>query len=174
MATLQKITTEYVEVEDRFRFSGENEQGEILSFWLTKRLLSRLLAHLIKTLEKTKSTNAVGTISQQRMNTLFNELEQQSAQQQIPNQTPVVTDNAVETWLVLAVDISKSSDPIQLLFKGATGNSVELNLDEFHLRQWLSIIHKHWLRAEWSSSIWPEWILSVEQSEPQNSKSLFH
>eukprot|EP01036_Dinobryon_divergens_P055429 gene55429-74016_t len=43
MTILQRITTEYIEAEDRVRLSGVSPSGEALSLWVTQRLLSRLL-----------------------------------------------------------------------------------------------------------------------------------
>ena len=46
MSTLQRITTEYVEQEDRIRLSGEFASGDTVVLWLTQRLLHRLVPHL--------------------------------------------------------------------------------------------------------------------------------
>ena len=46
MNSLQRITTEYDEREDRIRVSGQLAQGEAVVLWLTQRLLNRLVPHL--------------------------------------------------------------------------------------------------------------------------------
>ena len=43
---LGRVTTVYVDVEDRFRLSGEAQDGLVLVLWLTQRLLCRLVPHL--------------------------------------------------------------------------------------------------------------------------------
>ena len=49
---LQRLTTEYVDAEDRMRLTGEIRPGETLVLWLSQRLLMRLLPHLFLWLEK--------------------------------------------------------------------------------------------------------------------------
>ena len=48
MSELQRITSEYIEAEDRLRLTGEVGEGETETLWLTQRLLTRLLDHLLK------------------------------------------------------------------------------------------------------------------------------
>ncbi len=43
MLTLQRITTEYVELEDRILLAGELGNREAVVVWLTQRLLQRLV-----------------------------------------------------------------------------------------------------------------------------------
>ena len=45
--TLQRITSEYVATEDRFRLSGITDKGGEVSYWVTQRLLLRLLNFLL-------------------------------------------------------------------------------------------------------------------------------
>ena len=52
MAELQRITTEFVDAEDRIRLAGEDAAGEAVVLWLTQRLLNRLVAHLCDWLEQ--------------------------------------------------------------------------------------------------------------------------
>ena len=52
MKSLQRITTEYSETEDRIRLSGELAAGEVMILWLTQRLFNHLVYHLCGWLEK--------------------------------------------------------------------------------------------------------------------------
>lgn len=45
-AVLQRVTTAYLENEDRLRLTGKLADGDIVVLWLTQRLLSRLVPHL--------------------------------------------------------------------------------------------------------------------------------
>ena len=47
MMDLSRVTTVYVDVEDRFRLSGETQDGQVLVLWPTQRLLCRLVPHLV-------------------------------------------------------------------------------------------------------------------------------
>ena len=50
--TLRRITTEYIEIEDRLRISGEIADAEAVVIWLTQRLLLRLLPLLLQWLDQ--------------------------------------------------------------------------------------------------------------------------
>ena len=51
MQSLKKVTSEFIEIEDRFRLSALTTEDEAVAFWLTQRLLTRLVAHLSKQIE---------------------------------------------------------------------------------------------------------------------------
>lgn len=173
MPALQKITTEYIETEDRFRLSGESSTGELHSFWLTQRLLSKLIRVLISTFEDTPNKPSAKHISDDRTNALFNEMAQQAAQQQIADQPPVIDPELDKSWLVFEVDINKLEQHIKLTFKNSANEPLELLLDQNQLRQWLSIVHKIWQQAEWPLAVWPEWILNTVKPA-MKSKSAMH
>ena len=59
MIHLQRITTEYVNTEDRIRLSGEVEENTSIVLWLTQRLLAQLITHLFRLIEK-QSLDLVG------------------------------------------------------------------------------------------------------------------
>lgn len=174
MPALQRLTTEYIEQEDRIRISGEGSEGELRTFWLTQRLLCRLIRYLISTIEEVPADSETKSITDERTNALFNEMAQQSAQQQIPAQPPVIDPTLDKSCLVLAVDVSKTSQHIQLIFKNTVGQPAELMLDKIQLRQWLSILCKLWQQAEWPLSIWPEWMLNTAKKSAANTKSAMH
>ena len=52
MTILQRITTEYIESEDRIRLTAITDAEETLILWTTQRLLIRLVAHFLEWLEK--------------------------------------------------------------------------------------------------------------------------
>ena len=56
MINLERITTEYVEVEDRIRLAGESEDNQTIVLWLTQRLLTQIISHLLGLIEKQSPT----------------------------------------------------------------------------------------------------------------------
>lgn len=174
MPALQRLTTEYIEKEDRFRISGEDSDGELHTFWLTQRLLFRLIHVLVSAIEATPALSENKTITDDRTNALFNEMAQQAAQQQIPNQPPVVDTALDKSWLVIEVDVTKADQHVKLAFKNNIDEPTVLLLDQKQLRQWLSIVLKLWQQAEWPTSIWPDWILNTMDKTSTASKSALH
>jgi hypothetical protein len=184
MFQLQRITTEYVEAEDRIRLSGEDEQENKLVLWLTQRLLSQVIAHLIGLIEKqdqgvTKNTNKA-------TDTLRQSFAQQAAQAAFSSEPPVQTPADSQSWLVREVDITLTSEAaLVMVFKQKSGaaeinpneqsrlsNEAILTVEAKKLRQWLGIIHTQWQRAGWPLALWPSWIEATDAKPSENISSL--
>ena len=172
---LQRITSIYSDVEDRFRITGEVSDESTRCLWLTQRLLLRLVPHILEWLNEIARAEGKGDLGQAE---LMQDFAQQAAKAQLEPQAavPVPTmpdpNAAIETtpgaatagqqeaiWLVKEVDISKSTNGIlTLTFKHESANGVQLAMAPIELRQWLIILHSQWLQAGWPAAIWPEWV----------------
>lgn len=146
MTILQRITTEYVEAEDRVRLCGAGAAGETVSLWITQRLLARLLKVIF-------NWTAEGDNAQQALKNAF---AQQAARASIQLQPPVPAQNSAA--LVTTIDISHTAEALSLVFRGAEGVAGQLTLQRPDVRQWLNILHDTWCRAEWPQDIWPDWM----------------
>ena len=174
MIHLQRITTEYVDTEDRIRLSGEAEENETIVLWLTQRLLSQVISHLLRLIEK-QSLNLANTDS----SSLMQGFEQQLAQAQLAPGLPVQTTATAQSWLILEVDISLSPEgTLVLVFKRGTDSAAllegagkaTLTIEAKQLRQWLGIVHAQWQQAGWPLTLWPTWM--DEQSPSDTAKPL--
>jgi hypothetical protein len=150
MAALQRITTEYVEFEDRVRLTGQTEDGTITALWLTRRLLDRLIPHLTLWLEQQHA-------GLPRADVML-EFAQQKAQSQLIPQAPVQASNT-RGQLVQAVDITPDIEQLHLNFKPEMGESAGIGFASTPLRQWLAILHQAYIAAEWPLTSWPVWML---------------
>ena len=169
MRTLQKITTEFVEIEDRLRVTAVTEDGETVVFWFTQRLLKRLIDHctnwLIKVIPDLAKSAAIANESREE----FQTLAQQSAQQEIIEETAVVAQLGSESFLVLEVDLKFDKNSLMLIFKSDQKIHSCLTFTSQNLRQWLSMVYKLWQKAEWPASIWPEWINTSQQKSVKSN-----
>lgn len=172
---LQRITSIYSDVEDRFQITGEVSDESTRCLWLTQRLLLRLVPHILEWLNEIARAEGKGDLGQAE---LMQDFAQQAAKARLEPQAavPVPTmpdpNAAIETtpgaatagqqeaiWLVKEVDISKSTNGIlTLTFKHESANGVQLAMAPIELRQWLIILHSQWLQAGWPAAIWPEWV----------------
>lgn len=148
--SLQRLTTEFVDREDRIRLAGEMEDGRPVVVWLTRRLLERLLPVLLGWLEERSATLP-------RAEALLS-FAQRAASAELTPQAPVRADADSPAWLALAVDVAQSEEAVGLTFRGADGRSATLALTGKPLRQWLGIVHEAYLKAEWPLDVWPEWL----------------
>lgn len=147
---LQRLTTQYVELEDRVRLSGEDGSGRVQVLWLTQRLLNRLVPPLCRMLERA---------AQGEHGVLLQGFEQEAARARHLPQAPVSANDAACAWLVAAVDVNKSADGYLLRFRGTSEDQVAmLQLAEMPLRQWLAILLDQYRRAEWPAGAWPDWM----------------
>lgn len=167
MTTLQRITTEYVPLEDRIRLSGEDEREQTHILWLTQRLLSQVISHLLDLIEKQSPSPGKSGGGESQASSLMQGFAQQAAEAELRQETPVQTAAAAEGWLVQEVDIALSPEgALLLVFKreaGAVDQQSEegvarLSVEAMQLRQWLGIIHAQWQRAGWPLALWPSWM----------------
>lgn len=150
-ASLQRLTTEYVDTEDRIRISGAREQGgETLVLWLTQRLLNRLVPVLIAPLER--EGNALPRAD------LLHGFAQTAARAALEPQAPVRTDAAQAGWLVRSVDVTPAEGAVHLTFRGGEDEAACLQLAPRALRQWLGIVHDHYRKGDWPLAAWPGWM----------------
>lgn len=146
MTVLHRITTEYIEAEDRMRISGASPAGETVSLWLTQRLLGRLLKALL-------SWTADGDDAHTELKNTF---AQQAARADFKHQSPVAAQAAA--FLVCSVDLNHSAELMTMHFRGGEVQSAQLTLQRQDVRQWLNILHDLWRHAGWPCALWPDWM----------------
>ena len=172
MSTLQRITTEYDEREDRIRLSGELADGRTVVLWLTQRLLNRLVPHLTAWLAgqvaPASSIPSVQAIHQD----IVQGFAQQAARAQLAPEPPVRVSSPMARWRVDAVDIAQGEDAVVLTFKGEAGLQAELQLAAQPLRQWLGIVFEQVLCGQWPTTAWPAWMEAARPQEPHSTAAL--
>lgn len=146
---LQRVTTQFVEAEDRIRLSGEAQGGEVVVWWLTQRLMERLLPLLFQWLQGRDSGAAWAEVAQA--------FALQAAQAALAPQQPVNPMPQHNGLLVEAVDLSHNESAMTLTFRCADGRST-LHLEAQPMRQWLSIVYQQWQVAGWRTDVWPKWM----------------
>ena len=163
MAELQRITTEFVDAEDRIRLAGEDAGGDALVLWLTQRLLNRLVAHLCAWLEQRIPTN-IHHYAAAAQAEVIQSFAQQAALAALEPQPPVQSSVQSRAWLVHSVDIASGDQGVMLTFKAAEAGSpcATLTLQDQPLRQWLNILHDQYQKAEWPLTVWPEWMAAPQ------------
>lgn len=157
---LQRVTTEYVQTEDRMRLSGALADGRTVVLWMTQRLFNYLLPPLTKWLEDHGVTGQVASAaaSTPADKEMLQEFAQKSAQAALTPQPRVQADQPADTWLVEAVDIDSNTRVVRLTFRAADGRAVGVPLEAESLRQWLAVVHSHYGRGGWATTAWPTWM----------------
>lgn len=166
MSELQRITSEYVETEDRLRITGELGANETEVLWLSQRLLLRLLPHLFAWLEKQSGDGLPVDIVQS--------FAQEAAKLDLKSEAPVENIHNATGWLVDAVDIRHDLEVLTIRFRGGAQQEVILTTNTIALRQWLVILQALWSKAEWPVAIWPGWITESSATENDGIKLSLH
>lgn len=142
---LQRITSEYVDSEDRLRLRGALDGGDTVVLWLTRRLLDRVVPHL------------VDWLGQQPEPVLPPASEGGAATPAVP------LSSAAQTWLVDRIDLTFAPGSLTLSFFGPSPTQCALVLSPLALRQWLEILLRQYRAGEWPEAVWVQFIKSFPQ-----------
>ena len=174
MITLQRITSEYIESEDRFRLTAISDAEETIILWITQRLLIRLVAHFLGWLEKEAPKGSRSSAIGNETKSALQGMAQQSASANLQNQSAVTANSDSAALLVKEIDIKMSEEVVLLVFKCDDDQKAELSFTIQQLRQWLGMIHQLWRQAGWPVSIWPDWMDDNQQPDSVSADSLLH
>lgn len=159
MRKVDKITVLYDEGEDRLNLLAQDSAGVVTSCWLTQRLANRLVRSLVQRL----ATEAVpGAVVTQPAPPRLQALEQAAAQMQMPRLPPVEPEAqpAATPALVHSLQVGRTArGRHSVVFRwGREEQAIQLIMDSTRLRQWLGIVYRHYVKAEWPrDGVWPQW-----------------
>lgn len=165
MLELNRLTSEYIEAEDRFLLTGEDQDSNALCLWLTQRLALRIISHLVSELSSHSPEALQNPSHDDDANKLLQETAQQEAQADLAPQEAVTSTSATPALLIQEVDINRATNgTVGFVFKDNAAKKVALGFEPQQLRQWLAILHQQWRVAQWPATVWPQWI-SGQDSE---------
>jgi hypothetical protein len=162
MGLLQRLTTQYVDTEDRIRLAGENADGAVQVVWLTQRLLGRLVPAVCQHLAPGNDQHAE----------LISSFRQQAAQAGLAPQAPVHAPAEATQAPILRVDLTPTQEGLYLVFHGEHGEQASIVLPELVLRQWLVILRDQYRLAEWPEQAWPAWVDGNAVASPAEQRQL--
>lgn len=154
MLQLNRVTTQYVENEDRLRLTGEGPAGETCVVWITRRLLGRLLPALFGWLE--------GRVMAAPRAEILQSFAQEAARASIKRQPPVRAPGDSISFLVISIEVTRGDKSVLLKFRGAEDKAASFTLEAQPLRQWLAIVQSQCGKAEWRMQEWPVWMTESE------------
>ncbi|MBO9543702.1 hypothetical protein [Caulobacter sp.] len=160
---LQRITTEYVTIEDRLRLTGATGDDQIVVLWLTQKLLNLLVPQLTGWLERQGGAGGE----------LLQEFAQQAAEASLPIEAAVRAAAPETNALVVTVDIATRAEGAILVFKTEDNTPLaSLPLPFEALRQWLGIVRNQYVAGGWPTSAWPAWMDETHIAPPAQTTAL--
>lgn len=176
MIKLERITTEYIDVEDRIRLTGRVENAPPMVIWVTCRLLQRLLPPLLQWLERQgpgvdapRAEVRPGPVVDAPRAEVLQSFAQHAARAAAVPQAPVRATAESAAWLARSVDLTQLDKSVRLTFRGAEGQEATLMLPTKVLRQWLGILHDGYAKAAWPMDVWPGWLRESAPSTDQQA-----
>jgi hypothetical protein len=164
LINLKRLTTNYVESEDRIRIAAESEDGEAVVLWITHRLARRAVPGIVHWLDTNVSPSGVPDSDK---GNVLQSFAQEAAVAGLKSVEPVTTPPKAQTWLTQSLEIKATKNSMTLTFRGPQDQSAAVRFGATELRQWLSILHRCWLEAEWSPVVWPDWIKRENPTQQQ-------
>lgn len=162
MTDVQRFTTDYIPVEDRIRLSVELREGSVQIFWLTRPLLNKLVARLIKAVDAARLPGASSNQPKKGAGAARQRFNQQAAEASLKQQRPVRADTSAKQagipMLVTSISLRDGQGGLVLDFKGGERVLQSIPFSGEAVRQWLSVLHKNYCRAGWGGDFWPAWI----------------
>ena len=177
IAAIRRLTTDYVDNEDRLRLSGDIADGAPVSMWLTQRVALRLLPVLAQWLDSqigmavTQDAAASRLAAQDAQKQIVHGFAQEAAVAELESQDPVQAAPSAG-GLIQSIDLTPSERGIRLVFRTADGRAAGFSLSAAELRQWLAIMRGVWLRAGWPEAPWPEWMKG--EARPAERQIVLH
>lgn len=159
---VRRFTTEYIVPEDRIRISLEREDESLLVLWLTRRLATRMVKHVVKVVDtlprlKGRVETPPPSDNAQRRNQL-------EALGKIEQQAPVLAGplpDDIESYLIIEIGLRMTRAGALLDFKKGKDEVVQtIPFPEESLRQWLGVLYLNFRKAQWEEDVWPAWITS--------------
>ncbi len=176
----EKLTTRYDEYQDRICVDGQTAHGEVVTLWLTYRLLQRLLPLLLEIITPLPgSAPDVETLAAWELNKARAQQKPQKAVERPPLQVPsgvgeMMASPAAPIWLVERVDLKGSPALTNMAFRTGTGEAASISFSVEQLRQWVAIVYGQWQIAGWAPTVWPDWIKGVAETPGQGTGTLVH
>lgn len=165
MPTATRFTTRYNTGEDRIQLLLELPDNTVQTLWLTRRLMNRVLPHLLNRLQGTgpvaaaTDTTGQGSAAPSEAVQRFNQEAAVSAIVRQPAVAPSEKTPAERlSYVVTSVDVRSGPKSLALDFKGGDQVLHSLPFGEDALRQWLSIIYAQYRNGDWHETFWPGWI----------------
>ena len=159
MTDILRITTEFVEVEDRLRLTCALRSGDTAVLWLTQRLFLRMLPHLLEWLDAHTPGLGAATPTREQADELRS-FSQQAARATQAQEPPVSAQSAAQIWLAHTVELQPRGGELRLIFRPAARDAAagSLVLAPQPLRVWLGIVAEQFARAGWPLEVWPGWL----------------
>jgi len=181
---LQKLTTRYIEDEDRFLVSAESDCG-VVNMWFTQRILKLLVPHVLGWIDRccdqtcaaeSEPASKHGDVNQFEPGDDLSRTKRQKTSQLLAQSRKTVPQveacRAQQSCLIKSVQLQPRESVLRLVFSLPDADA-SLLLQEEHARIWIGVLYQAWKKAEWED-IWPVWVKQSHGMRQQYPVSQIH
>jgi len=155
MQSLKKVTSEFIDTEDRIRLSALTAEDKAVAFWMTQRLLIRLVTHLSKQIE-IGSPRSGDASESEGASYSDSDRDIQTDRESFTAESAVKIEKNIKPVLITEVDIKFGKSDLTLVLKSGNKSCANISFSLSELKQWLDILYTLWHRAGWPISHWPQ------------------
>lgn len=138
---LQRLTTNYSDIQDRLRLNGICSNNNLLCMWMSQRLANRLVTSLVEWLEKQELKPATAAAIHAAGASV----------------TAVDAGQPKHEWLVENVNLKFGEQSLEMaLCDGSQATCAKISVSREQLLQWLGILQNQYFLADWPTSNWPQ------------------
>lgn len=195
MIAVQKFTLGYDKLQDRISLTARGPGEEVILLWLTQRLLNRLAQALIRCLDQELETAvSVGSVAEcaagqqhasllapqpkntarERIIPQLHAMEQSAAQSIHRPERPVQALLPVEGFLVTTLQLTQVPKGYLIVCRWADDGAARLAMDSIQLRQFMGMLYRVVVSADWPQQLWPAWFSQEFTLESLPENSIFH
>lgn len=169
---LEKVTLNYVAVEDRISMRAQVRDGEARTFWLTQRMCGQLVKSVVDYLDKT--TAAVSVAAPAGKSVVQSYYQQEAMLKRTKTASVDASSSTEPPLLVKTLKIRTSPKSLVIRLPLPDGVNASLPLKPREARQMLQILHGQYRKAGWPLDIWPRWIAEAGETDPATDKGPLH
>lgn len=195
MIVIQKFTLGYDKVQDRISLTARGPGEEVILLWLTQRLLNRLVQALIRCLDQElEAAVSVGSVvesdtgqqraalaapqskntARERIIPQLHAMEQSAAQSVHKPERPVQAPAPVEGFLLTTLQLTHVPKGYLIVCQWADDGAARLVMDNIQLRQFMGMLYRVVVSADWPHQSWPAWFSHEFTLESLPENSIFH
>ncbi|MEA3299516.1 MAG: hypothetical protein U9R22_04775 [Pseudomonadota bacterium] len=153
---LEKVTLNYVAVEDRISMRAQVRDGEVRTFWLTQRMCGQVVKAFVEYLDR--NTAGVAATAPSGKSMVQSYFQQEAMLKRTRTPSVDASASTEPPLLVKTLKIRTSPRALVLRLPLPDDATATLPLRPREARQMLQILHGQYRKAGWPMDIWPRWI----------------
>jgi len=165
MLVINKFTQHFDAEKNQIRLDLNSVDNKKISLYMNRHLTKSLAISLLNKLDDELKTK----FASDKLRGVHS-FEQSIADASLrPKTVPVNIEKSAQGFSVNSLDLHFDKNRRKVIFNFDSEQKAVLDLSPLQSRQWLKLLCKTCLRANWARDIWPQWLIeSLEKNKLKN------